>query len=406
MSLKILHTSDWHLAHQWMGKSRLEEHRAFFDWLVHQVEVEAPDALLVSGDLFDHGLPPHEVQGLYLESLLRLEQAGCKNIILTAGNHDSVSFLDASKKLFEKLGIRVISKLSDRLEDHLLPIHNGDGKVLAQVMAFPYFRERELRVLGSGGDIQSRHSELLSAMSKIFKELCELARKINDNIPLLAMAHFFAVGSSMGDSERELYLGELEAVPLDELGESWDYLALGHLHRTQKVGGQENVWYSGTPIPMSFSESPKPQNILKVIFDDEKKPVVEKIEIPRFRDVFSLKCHPDQLEEKLLSLETSSTLNTWLELQLTARVAWDWVQNLIEKALEDKPVDVLAVKTVLENVVELDHKEEYDSLELLTPQSLFEQHLDELQLEAEAKAQLIGKFKSVCEELAEEGASF
>lgn len=406
MPLKILHTSDWHLAHQWMGKSRIEEHRAFFDWLVCEIEIEQPDALLVSGDLFDHGLPPHEVQGLYLESLLRLEQAGCKNIILTAGNHDSVSFLDASKKLFEKLGIRVISKLSENLEDHLLPIYGKNKEVLAQVMAFPYFRERELRVLGSGSEIKARYSELLVAIADLYKKLSKTARLMNSQVPLVAMGHFFAVGSSMGDSERELYLGELEAVPLDELGESWDYLALGHLHRTQKVGNTEKVWYSGTPIPMSFSESPRPQNILKVGFSDDRQPHVEKIEIPRFRDVYSLKCHPDELEGKLLALNSDSKLNTWVELQLTARVAWDWVQSVIEKSLAEKPVDVLAVKTILAEAVLGEDKEEVESLELLTPSSLFKQHLEELQIEPNDQQHLEEKFKRVCQELSEEGLSF
>jgi len=380
-----------------MGKTRIEEHRAFLAWLVQLLEDRQPDALLVSGDLFDHGLPPHDVQGLYYQSLVQLQATGCRNIILCAGNHDSVSFLEASRSLCEKLGIRIFSHLRADASEHFVPIYGKDELVLGNVLAMPYLRERELRAMSSAESIACRRPALLQGLANLFKR-----PEASKALPCVAMGHFYAVGSSLSDSERELYLGELEAVPIEILGD-WDYFALGHLHRAQKVGSKGQAWYSGTPFAMNFNDAHRQQCVLEVEVEVGQLPVVEKIAIPRFRPMVSLHCASESLETELAALSFETGERTWMELWLNEPKPWDWIQATIECVLKDKPVEVLSVR--FENVERERQVQapELESLDLLSPKTLFETHLKSCDFSPEINEQLLKHFDEVLAALAEEG---
>ena len=384
-----------------MGKSRIEEHRAFFDWLVKQIKEKEPDALLVSGDIFDHGLPPHDVQKLYFETLIKIIQNDCRHVILTAGNHDSVSFLEASRQMCEALGIKVFSHLKDDLKEHLCPVYSKHEELLGHVFAIPYLRERELRFVGQSESIDSRRPALLDGIKKVYEAIPS-----NDSLPIVAMGHFFAVGSQMGDSERELYLGECEAIPLHTLGDAWDYLALGHLHRAQSVGQNNHARYSGTPLPMSFKDGDQEKVILEVDLKTKMQPKVQKIQIPRFRQIVSLKLTAIQLEKELSEVSFSKDgLETWLEICLDEPKPWDWISSIIQKSLDEKHAEVLSVRfDVNENRQEV-QEEDLESLDLLTPKVLFETYLKDSEVELEECDQLLKKFDQILHELVESGVS-
>jgi exonuclease SbcD len=382
-----------------MGKSRLEEHRLFLNWFVEEMICRQPDVIVVSGDIFDHGLPPHEVQQLYYESLIQLVKTGCHNVILTGGNHDSISFLEASKKMFEALGVRVFAKLEAEPSQHLCPVYSKSNQVIGHVLAIPYLRERELRRSISGESTDLRRKSLLQGMSDVYH-----LEMPDDDLPKVAMGHFFCQGSNLGDTERELYLGELEAVPMNVFGETWDYVALGHLHRAQGLGEEKKVWYSGTPIPLSFKEAERQQFFLEVELNEKRKPLVDKVMIPRFRPILSMMLHPDELEKALIELNCEGELSTWLELTLSEARPWEWISDLLQKTLKQKRAEVLSIRFESQMQSEHEASAEFESLEMLDPERLFQTYLEECKVDENEYEHLNKKFKKVCADLAAKGA--
>lgn len=368
------------------------------DWFCREMELRKPDVLVISGDIFDHGLPPHEIQQLYYESMIKLVKSADLQVILTAGNHDSVSFFEASRKMLEALGIKVFSKLEEDLADHICPIYTKSGELKGQVFAIPYLRERELRRSFESESADQQRKSLLEGIKDVYQY-----QGGSSEVTQIAMGHFFCHGSSLGDTERELYLGEMEAVPQNVLGSHWDYVALGHLHRAQGLGEQKKIWYSGTPIPLSFKEATRPQYFLEVEFDEDRKAHVEKVTIPRFRPIETLRLHPDELESTLKALDCEGELKAWIELVLLEVRPWEWISELLQKVLEQKNADVLAIRFETQAPTESVVRDEMESLDMLDPERLFQTYLDECDVDSEERKHLELKFLKVCEDLASKG---
>ncbi|NPA82051.1 MAG: exonuclease subunit SbcD, partial [Epsilonproteobacteria bacterium] len=108
--MKILHTSDWHLGQLFMGQSREEEHKDFLNTLLEIIKKESIDLLLITGDIFDTSTPPIYAQKLYFNFLSALKETNCRKCIITAGNHDSISFLESFKEILSLLSIEIVEK--------------------------------------------------------------------------------------------------------------------------------------------------------------------------------------------------------------------------------------------------------------------------------------------------------
>jgi len=93
--MKILHTSDWHLGQKFLSKDRIDEHQSALDWLRQTIIEQEIDVLLVSGDIFDIGNPPSYARHLYYRFLTSLQGTYCRHVVITGGNHDSPSMLNA-----------------------------------------------------------------------------------------------------------------------------------------------------------------------------------------------------------------------------------------------------------------------------------------------------------------------
>ena len=141
--MKILHTSDWHLGQSFMGKSREEEHRAFLAWLLELIEKEEISVLIVAGDIFDIGTPPNYALELYYNFLTKLSRSSCENIIITAGNHDSIATLKAPKQLLKALNIHLITS-GDEDEEEIVPIYKQET-LEGIVCAVPFLRDYVVR---------------------------------------------------------------------------------------------------------------------------------------------------------------------------------------------------------------------------------------------------------------------
>ena len=391
--MKILHTSDWHLGQNFMGKSREEEHRAFFTWLLEVIEKESVSVLIVAGDIFDTGTPPNYALELYYNFLKQLSIFYNLTTIITAGNHDSVATLKASKQLLGVLNIHVITS-GDKDENQLIPIYHNDV-IEGIVCAVPFLRDGVVRIAMSGESAKDKESLMNIGIKKHYEKVYEDALLLSEKsgIPIIATGHLTTVGGRTSESEREIYIGGTLDIGSDFLGKYFDYVALGHLHQNQKVGC-EYVRYSGSPIPLSFSESKSIKRVNIVVFKKDKVEVKE-LEIPLYRPLLLLKGNLKEIEERLKEVKDKTT---WIEVQLdddNSSYANQAVRNLAE-LLE---LTLLAVK-IDKSEKRLHAKEMKASLDELSVDEVFRKRIDLEELKSdEFKKKLILQFKKVVEKV-------
>ena len=256
--MRILHTADWHLGARLVERDRLPEHAAFLDWLIETIRAEKIDALLVSGDVFDAANPPQDAVALYFDFLKRLADLKTVQAVITGGNHDSASHLNAPRELLKRFDVHVFG-------------HAGENNVVdlggAVVAAVPFLRERDLRQATAGETITAVHEQVRAAIRVHYAAQLAACRHLAQGRPVIAMGHLTVLGATTSDSERDIHIGNLGAVGAD-LFSGFDYTALGHLHRPQRVASLETIRYSGSPIPLSFSEAADKKSV--VIIETQK----------------------------------------------------------------------------------------------------------------------------------------
>jgi exonuclease SbcD len=250
--MRILHTADWHLGARLVERDRLPEHAAFLEWLIERLQSERIDALIVSGDVFDAANPPQDAVALYFDFLKRLADLKTVQAVITGGNHDSASHLNAPRELLKRFDVHVFG-------------HAGENNVVdlggAVVAVVPFLRERDLRQAAAGETITAVHEQVRAAIRAHYAAQLAACRDLAQGRPVIAMGHLTVLGATTSDSERDIHIGNLGAVGAD-IFEGFDYTALGHLHRPQKVAGIEAIRYSGSPIPLSFSEAADAKSVV------------------------------------------------------------------------------------------------------------------------------------------------
>lgn len=242
--MRILHTADWHLGARLVERDRLPEQAAFLDWLIETLRSEKIDALLLSGDVFDAANPPQDAIALYFDFLKRLADLKTVKAVITGGNHDSASHLNAPRELLRRFDVHVFGHAGDNIVDL-------GGAVVAAV---PFLRERDLRQSNAGETITDVQSQVRTAIRDHYAAQLTACQAIAKERPVIAMGHLTVLGATTSDSERDIHIGNLGSVGAD-IFTGFNYSALGHLHRPQRVAGQETVRYSGSPLALSFSEA-------------------------------------------------------------------------------------------------------------------------------------------------------
>lgn len=369
--MKILHTSDWHLGQNFMGKSRLEEHQAFLSWLLNVLKEQKIDLLLVSGDIFDTTTPPNYALELYYNFLKELSHIQTlKKTIITAGNHDSIATLKAPKELLELLNVHVITS-GDDSEDVVIVLKDAD-QLQAIICAVPYLRDSVIRDALESQTISEKeklsNEGIKAYYAKVYKEALQLQK--SRDIPIIAMGHLTTVGSRTSESEREIYIGGTLDIGGDYLASMFDYVALGHLHINQVVGN-EHVRYSGSPLPLSFSESKNRQKVNIVTFN-KKELSIEELEVPRSRDLKVIKGNLEGIEKELKSVDDKTT---WIEIDLEDNNPM-YANMQIRELAEKLELSILALK-VQKSDKQLQAKElQAISLDELSPSEVFAKRLE------------------------------
>lgn len=400
--MKILHTSDWHLGQYFMGKSRKNEHAALINWLFGQVESKAIDVVVIAGDIFDTGSPPSYARELYNQLVLGLHQRQCQ-LIVVAGNHDSVSMLNESRSLLAELNTYVVAASDPQApSSHVIPLYQqGSKDVAALLCAIPYIRPRDIVQSEAGLDERRKQSELAEQIKDFYQAVYLAAKeqaKSLGQIPILGTGHLTTLGASVSESVREIYVGTLESFPLDYFP-PFSYLALGHIHRPQKVAGLEHVRYCGSPIALSFDENASQKGMVLVDYSlNQIDPEIEVLSIPCFQALFS---KTGTLPEVIASLreaeadfkrEGSQADSLWAEVTL---VSDDYVSDLyrqLQQALEGLDIELLRVKRQLKTQAKSMAQDSKETLSELTVEQVFERCLESADV-VENNEQLTHLFK-------------
>jgi DNA repair protein SbcD/Mre11 len=228
----------------------LDAQRAFVDQLVAAVQRDGVDVVLIAGDVYDRALPGVDVVHLLDDALVRLTAAGAK-VVLTSGNHDSAIRLGFASRLLERGGVHLRTRVEDLATPLLLPLGTDDAgkEAVLALYGIPWLEPR--LVAEQLGAETASHFEVTRAATGLIRE--DIARRAaSATVHSVVLAHTFASGGISSDSERDLSIGGVGAVPLD-LFDGFSYTALGHLHGRQQLSG--SVRYSGSPLAYSFSES-------------------------------------------------------------------------------------------------------------------------------------------------------
>ncbi len=403
--MRILHTSDWHLGQHFMGKTRQAEHQAFLGWLIDQVKEHQVDAVLVAGDIFDTGTPPSYAREIYSEFVVAMRRSGAELIVL-GGNHDSVAMLGENKSLLAELNARVIPGVAETLEDQLLVVKQRDGSPGAILCAIPFIRPRDVTTSLTDASAQDRQLNLQKAIQLHYEALYQLAvdkrTELGADLPIVATGHLTTVGASASESVREIYVGSLEAFPTSAFPPA-DYIALGHIHRPQKVGGQEHIRYSGSPIPLSFDETGQQKEVLLVDLDAGGLQQVEALSVPLFQPLLSLRGSLKELEALIADAARQGSGQTpvWLEIMVTSDDYLSDLQSRLLLLTDGLPVEVLRIRRQRGDI-EPTLPTQRETLEELSPTDVFSKRLEAETLEPQLQVQLGGLYQQVIAQLAEE----
>ena len=279
--MKIIATSDWHLGNLFHGNDRLPEHKHFLKWLLEQIAEQKPDALLIAGDIFDNGNPSAAAQTVYYEFLADATQL-CPNmqVIITAGNHDSASRLEAPRPLLTRYHVEIRGNIRKiwtngesgneeeetgghwiySFDDLIIPVTNEQGEEVI-ILAVPFLRSDVVQ-----------NASYSQGVNDFLRELTALARQKHPGKKCIMMAHMYAKGSDIAkqDASEKIIIGGQEEVDLEGWTDHPDYMTCGHIHKRQHIWNTDWARYTGSVLPMSFAEKDYTHGIDLITIEDEE----------------------------------------------------------------------------------------------------------------------------------------
>jgi len=400
-----LHTSDWHLGRTLCGRTRYDEFEAFLDWLAGTVAAEEVDALLVTGDVFDTTTPSNRAQAMYYRFLCRVGRSGCRHVVVVGGNHDSPTFLEAPRDLLRSVNVHVIGAAARKPEDEVLVLRGEDGVPRLIVAAVPYLRDRDLRTVEAGESAEDKTNKLVRAINSHYARAAKAASDqraaLRSPVPLVATGHLFAAGGRVNgeEGERPLYIGSLVQVGTDVLDRCFDYVALGHLHAPQAVGGLEHIRYSGAPLPMAFDEASRKKSVCLVDFEGGAA-TISTVAVPRFRRLEQAMGSWPEIAARLEDLAAAGD-NVWVEVVYRGTEVLGDLRERVEQVVRGTSVEVLRVKNQRAVARILSAQAPGETLEDLTPEEVFARCLDAHEVPRNQRGDLRRAFDEIIAALAE-----
>lgn len=363
--MKLICTSDWHLGNLFHGYDRLPEHKHFLLWLLSVIKQQQPDALLISGDIFDNGNPSAAAQSVYYEFLADATQS-CPEmqILITAGNHDSANRLEAPRALLTRHRVEIRGnvhrtwiqgddggKWEVDYDDLMIPVTDNKGNEIV-ILAVPYLRS----------DVVQNASYSMG-VNHFIQELTSKARASFPQTRLVMMAHMYAKGAYIAskDASEKIVIGGQEEVNMEGWEDHPDYMTCGHIHKRQHIWNTDWARYTGSILPMSFAEIEYKHGVDIVTLNQEGKPQVEFSEyVPQHK----LRVLPEDNSEltpkklqKLIDIELPDRIDGQLGddfAYLVLKVKLDKVSNddirELESLIEKKNAVLCKIQKIIPSI--------------------------------------------------------
>lgn len=350
--MKILHTADWHLGQLFHEYDRTFEHQAFLNWLFDTIKTEEIEVLLVSGDVFDISNPSASSIKMFYSFLQNATKENpLLQIIITAGNHDSASRLESPKPLLEYSNIHIIGTIEKNEDGSIdyekltIPLRNKSGKIESWCLAIPFLR------MGDYPTVQNVENPYSEGVSQLYKEAFAFANaKKSAGQTIIAMGHLHTHHAEISDMDKieRLIMGGVERINATAFDPAIKYIALGHIHKAQRIGGKEHIRYSGSPLPMSFSERSYKHQV--VIFELESEiTALKTLEIPLSIPLLQIPLKAQTLEQVILELhhlpdKNNSEQAPYLEIQVLLEEPEPALRHKIDEVLKYKNVKLARIQ--------------------------------------------------------------
>ena len=373
--MRILHTSDWHLGKYLENYSRLDEQEKFIDDLVGIVNEKEVDLIIIAGDIYDNSNPPARAEKLFYDALKRLSRGGERIVLVIAGNHDSPERLIAANSLATEQGIILLGKPNSTVETSIVGKHkvinSCEGCLELEIkgekiviITLPYPSEQRLNeVLGDILDENEMQKSYSNKVGEIFENLSKYFRDDTINI---AVSHIFVAGGDTSDSERPIQLGGGLTVDINKLPFKAQYVALGHLHKPQKVKSEKiKAYYSGSPIQYSRSEIGYSKCVYIIDVKPKQEPNIEEVYLKNYKPIEVWKVNG--IEEAIKKCEENKDREVWAYLEIvTDKVISKSEIREIKKIKPDVLSIIPIIKDKVEAIEEFEDYNERDIVELFT----------------------------------------
>lgn len=371
--MRFLHTSDLHLGRSLYGVNRDETFEKFLTWLTETIRTETIDCLIIAGDVFDNATPSHRMQRAYYRFLASVATStDCRHVIVTGGNHDSPSLLNAPDTLLEALNITVIGQATADPADEVVLLRDAAGTPLAVVAAVPYLRERDLRTSTENETQQDKEEKIRSATAEHYRRVTQTALELRgeNDIPYIATGHLFAADGDPSDEERNLYIGSLGLIPASAFPTEIDYLALGHLHKAQRLAGNETRRYCGSPIALDFSERKASKSVC-IMETQGKACTVRTLEVPAFDTLVQITGNETAVTEELSTLVATGRPVLCEVLHTEGTFAPDLAAKCRD-IVQNSTVTLVRVVSLTVAAAQLSFDDVVSDVEAISPEKMFE----------------------------------
>lgn len=340
--MKILHTSDWHLGQKFLNNERSEENKKALDWLLQTIDNQQIDVLIIAGDIFDTMNPPNYARTLYYNFLTRLEKTACRHVIIIGGNHDSPTTLNAPKELLRTRNIHVIGCATDKIEDEIIELMDENGNLEAVIAAVPFLRDSDIRKSVAGELFQDRELRIRTGIKNHYHKIADAMQHYDEasDIPIIATGHLFA-SKAADNKDSKIYIGSLDNISIDDFPKLFDYVALGHIHKAQRVYYENKIRYSGSLIPLGFKEIEDKKSVYLLEFDGRN---FEKttLYLPITRRLIQIRGSYEDVITDLFELNVNPTdLAAWIEVVILTDKTIPNLMEDLKAVIKNKNVKIL-----------------------------------------------------------------
>lgn len=391
--MRILHTSDWHLGRSLLGKRRYAEFSQLLDWMLQCIEDRQIEVLIIAGDIFDTTTPSVTAQDQYYNFLAAASaKACCRHIVVIGGNHDSANFLNAPGAILKNLNVHVVGQACDNIQDEVLLLDNHQGEVGLVVAAVPFLSDRDIRRYEALESLADKDQRIIEAYHQHYAQVADYAKKQADKyaVPMVATGHLFMTGgvTSEGDGVRDLYVGSLGQLRSDLFSQDFNYVALGHIHQPQKVGGLNHIRYSGSPLAMCFDECNRPKQVLVVDFNHQHEAQVTEVPVPTFQRLHKIAGDLSTLQSAIEKLKAQNE-SIWLEITYQSDELQSNLRSLLMDQSKNSQVEILKLINYQRQNVHLQSEDRLETLEQLSVEDVFKRLLDRQQIPETQRADLL-----------------